>query len=126
MEVVIARLGEPYRAQHPFFGLHHIADFALLDRKLVIEVDGASHDRPEQIRKDLQHTIGLVKLGWRVVRVKNEAVFADPQGALDDCLHRATSLPSREELEALAVELGPVPLAARPKRRRPRRAPARG
>jgi hypothetical protein len=58
LETAVATLGEPYRTQHPFIALSHFADFALLDRKLTIEVDGDSHDRPDQKEKDLLHMIG--------------------------------------------------------------------
>lgn len=125
LEPAIAALGVPYRAQHPFFGLRHIADFALLDDKLIIEVDGKSHETATQIRKDLKHTLGLMKMGWRVVRCKNEEAVADPEACVRACLERATHLPTQAELEAAALELGPEPFAVRPRRRKPRRAPAR-
>lgn len=78
LETGIVRLGVRYRAQYPFLGLKLFADFALLDDMLIIEVDGASHDKPAQKLKDLDHMIGLKSLGWDVVRVSNEEAMANP------------------------------------------------
>lgn len=89
IEPAIAALGEPYRAQHPFFSLKHIADFVLLNRKLIIEVDGDSHSRPAQIKKDLEHTIALKALGYEVIRVTNEQAQAIPEETVKAAL-RAT------------------------------------
>lgn len=72
MEPMLAALGRRYRAQHPFWGIGMFADFALLDDKIVLEIDGDSHDRPAQKEKDLVHAIKLHQAGWRVVRVSNE------------------------------------------------------
>jgi very-short-patch-repair endonuclease len=92
LETAVATLGEPYRTQHPFIALSHFADFALLDRKLTIEVDGDSHDRPDQKEKDLLHMIGLQALGWRTVRVTNEQALEDPAGTVLAALDHADTL----------------------------------
>lgn len=118
LEPAIAALGRRYRAQHLFPKLRHVADFALLDDRLIIEVDGRSHLKPDQIRKDLKHTLALLDLGWRVVRCSNEEAEQDPQGTVlrllvDDLNHRTT----REELLAKLQALGPEPVRARPRRR---------
>ena len=83
LEVAIAARGERYSVQHPFFKHKLFADFALLDRQLVIEVDGDSHNRPAQIKKDLEHELALRSEGWKVVRVSNEAVNHNPAAALE-------------------------------------------
>lgn len=118
LEPAIAALGKRYRAQHLFAGLKHIVDFALLDDKIIIEVDGSSHTKPDQIRKDLEHTIKLESMGWRVVRCSNEAAKANPEHTLrllltDGLNHR----PSLEELRARLLALGPAPVRVRTKRR---------
>ena len=82
LEPAIAALGERYRHQHPFFGPKAIADFVLLDRNLIIEVDGDSHDKPSQKKKDLEHTLALKALGYETVRVTNEQALADPEGTV--------------------------------------------
>lgn len=107
LESAIAALGIPYRAQMLFPGLGHIADFALLDSKVIIEVDGKSHDKPIQLAKDYIHTIALAKRGWKVVRCTNEEVLRSPKATLDRLILLATN-PQRtpEELLEEAQALG--------------------
>lgn len=127
LEPSIAALGERYRAQHPFFGLKLIADFALLDRKLIIEVDGNSHDRPAQKKKDLQHMIALKALGWDVVRVTNEQAQAVPAETVAAALARTPQTASQlgaslEQLLRDYPELAVEPPKRPRKKRRPRKA----
>lgn len=125
LEPAIAALGEPYRAQHPFFGLKHIADFVLLRRKLIIEVDGSSHDTPVQKKKDLEHTIALKALGYEVVRITNEQAQAIPVEIVSDCLTRTpqTIQQLQTALERLRQDYPDlfVPKAKKPKRQKRRR-----
>ncbi|MDD3406197.1 MAG: DUF5915 domain-containing protein [Paludibacteraceae bacterium] len=53
-----------------------IADFACLDKKLVIEVDGGYHNNPEQKEYDALRTQAIEKQGYRVIRFTNEEVSA--------------------------------------------------
>lgn len=103
LEPAVAALGEPYRFQWPFFGLKHIADFLLVNRKLIIEVDGASHDTPKQKYKDITHTLSLKKLGYEVIRVTNEQAKRDPEGTVKAAL--AASPQTTEQLEAALARL---------------------
>lgn len=98
LEPAIAAVGERYRSQHPFLGLKHFADFALLDRKRIIEVDGDSHEAPRQKEKDLKHMIALAGLGWDVIRVSNEQATRDPAGTVAWAL--SAIAPSVPELQA--------------------------
>ena len=43
-------LGYPFLRQRPV--LHYIADFMCKPLKLIIEVDGFTHDNPEKLRRD--------------------------------------------------------------------------
>lgn len=79
IEPAIAALGKRYRFQHPFFKLHHMADFALLDDKIIIEVDGASHSTNKQKLKDLKYRVALEAMGWRVMRCSNEEAQVRPK-----------------------------------------------
>lgn len=106
LEPAVAALGKRYRVQHPFFGLYLIADFVLLDDKIVIEVDGSSHDTLDQKRKDLKHTIALEARGWAVLRCKNEEALHDPYGTVDLLLKNITS---RLGLEGARKALGLLP-----------------
>jgi 5-methyltetrahydrofolate--homocysteine methyltransferase len=53
-----------------------VADFACLDPKLVVEVDGDSHIGHDESRR----TGYLESMGFRVVRVTNEEVQNDLDG----------------------------------------------
>ncbi len=64
-----------FRRQHEV-GIYAV-DFACPAVKLVIELDGPSHDEPEQIAFDAQRSEYLQLNGWRVMRIKNDDVFAD-------------------------------------------------
>lgn len=100
IEPSLAALGERYRHQYPFWSLKYFADFALLDRKLIIEVDGDSHDTPEQKEKDLQHSLEVLKLGWITVRTTNEMAIKDPAWAVEVALADWEDFRHRADLEA--------------------------
>jgi very-short-patch-repair endonuclease len=68
-EKKISMLGKPYRAQYPFPSLRRIVDFAFHLDKVLIEVDGASHEVAAQRRKDITTSIALEKRGWAVIPV---------------------------------------------------------
>lgn len=53
----------------------YVVDFACVSLRLVLEVDGASHDLPEQVAFDAQRTAFLENAGWRVARISNAQVF---------------------------------------------------
>lgn len=123
LEPAIAALGERYRAQHPFLKHKLFADFALLDRKRIIEVDGDSHNKPSQIKKDLEHMLALKSDGWDVIRVSNEEALAIPAETVSWCL-RATPQTAEQltqELERLQIEYPELWTPKKPKRRKPRR-----
>lgn len=52
-----------------------IADFFLPKRGLIIEVDGAYHFTPEQIKKDKKRDRFYAKLGYHLLRIENEDVL---------------------------------------------------
>lgn len=85
----MAALGVPYRSQHPVWATGAILDFALLDQKVAIEVDGPNHKQPKKKKADQERTAKLEKLGWRVVRIWNEDATAAPHESLRAALERA-------------------------------------
>ncbi len=62
-----------FRREHTI-GIYSV-DFACPAIKLVIEVDGPSHDDPEQQAFDDMRTEHLQREGWRVMRLRNEDVY---------------------------------------------------
>ena len=70
-EIRGARLGVVFRRQVPLGG-HYVADFVALSAKLVVELDGGYHQR--RAVKDARRDAALQRLGYRVLRIPNEAV----------------------------------------------------
>ncbi len=70
--------GFRFRRQHPIEP--YIADFACIEGKLVVEVDGATHWTPNELEHDQRRTAFLESKGWRVLRVTNLDVFDDLNG----------------------------------------------
>ena len=65
--------GVKFARQHPVGP--YFADFAVRSRKLIIEVDGATHSTDEELQKDAARTRFLQSQGYRVVRFSNEEVL---------------------------------------------------
>ena len=55
----------------------YITDFACLDPKLVIEVDGGYHSEPRQVEDDAIRQEWLERQGFQVIRFSNEEVACD-------------------------------------------------
>jgi len=70
--------GLKFRRQHPVG--FYVADFCCMQEKLIIELDGDSHDFSEQ--KDKERTAALNKEGYRVIRFSNADVFDNLDGVL--------------------------------------------
>lgn len=63
-----------------------IADFACVDLKLVIEVDGATHSAATEMAYDRRRTMFLEEQGWHVWRVWNNEVYENLDGVLEALL----------------------------------------
>ena len=57
--------------------LNFIADFACLEKSLIIEVDGGYHFRDKQMEWDAYRTEELEKLGFKVLRFRNENIISE-------------------------------------------------
>ena len=55
----------------------YIADFVCRAKKLVIEIDGVTHETPEELAYDSARTAYLEREGYRVIRFKNDDIFGD-------------------------------------------------
>ena len=56
----------------PFF-----ADFCCREAKLIIEIDGVTHETPEELSHDTRRTAWLESQGYRVIRFRNEELMGD-------------------------------------------------
>ena len=70
-----------FRRQHPI-GIY-IADFYCHKLKLVIEVDGLIHDKPNIIIHDKKREEDLKSLGYQIVRFSNKEIFTDIENVLE-------------------------------------------
>lgn len=74
--------GFRFLRQHPID--RYIADFACEAAKVIVELDGPSHDGREDY--DARRTETLELFGYVVVRFRNERVLTDPGGVADEVL----------------------------------------
>jgi len=73
--------GLGFRRQVPF--LNYIADFACLSAKLIIELDGHSHDFDAQQKSDTTRDAFFASEGFRVLRFTNHDVMSNLEGVVD-------------------------------------------
>jgi len=67
------QLGHRFRRQHAI--ADYIVDFVCLPAWLVVEVDGAIHNVPEEVEYDGGRTHALQECGFLVIRFTNEEVL---------------------------------------------------
>ena len=70
--------GCKFRRQHPFGD--YILDFACLDRKIAVELDGSQH--ADSTEYDAERTKSLEKAGFVVLRFWNNEVFENIEGVV--------------------------------------------
>ena len=70
--------GRKFRRQVPL--LEYVADFASLDARLIIELDGGQH--ADQAEQDAKRTRDLEAAGFVVLRFWNTDVFTNLDGVL--------------------------------------------
>lgn len=78
-----------FRRQHPIG--NYIADFACLEKKLIIELDGGQHQ--EQTDYDKARSEYLNAQGWQVLRFWNSDVMENFCGVLEVIAERLKSTP---------------------------------
>lgn len=88
------QLGYKIRRQHPID--HFITDFYCATAKLIIEIDGDSHDEPDQIEYDAARTKWLEALGYIVIRFNNADVYKNLDGVLKTIMEMVESLKNRK------------------------------
>lgn len=89
-------------------------DFALIDKKLCVEIDGSSHRKKKQRLLDEKRDRNLAAIGWRTIRFTNEEVLADPTGTIDKILSFGNGNPIVIDPPQLCVQCGrPIPRSRR-------------
>ena len=79
--------GTGFRRQTPMG--NYIADFVSHSCKLIVEVDGESHDFEERIRHDERRDQWFASRGYRVLRFTNDDVMKNLEGAVLSILDAA-------------------------------------
>lgn len=74
-------LGVKFNRQHII--RDYIADFASIERKLVVEVDGGYDSQYEQMMYDANRTKEIESIGFRVLRFKNEEIINNINNVLN-------------------------------------------
>ncbi|NVM22445.1 MAG: endonuclease domain-containing protein [Desulfobacterales bacterium] len=70
--------GYKFRRQHPVGPF--IVDFACLEKKLVVEVDGGEHAK--NLEEDVKRSDYLKERGYRILRFWNNEVLAESKSVL--------------------------------------------
>jgi very-short-patch-repair endonuclease len=68
-----------FRKQHPIGP--NVADFYCPSAKLVIEIDGATHDQRQDA--DARRNAYMASLGLKVIRIPASEVLANPEAVAD-------------------------------------------
>ncbi len=84
--------GYKFRRQHPIG--YYIVDFYCHESKLIVEVDGRSHDN--QIAYDEQRTTWLQSEGFRVIRFTNEQVMRNVVSVTEEILKACREVEPQE------------------------------
>ncbi|WP_411834658.1 endonuclease domain-containing protein [Pseudoxanthomonas mexicana] len=91
--------GCKFRRQHPFGD--YILDFACLERKVVVELDGGQH--ADNAAHDAIRSRALEKAGFTILRFWNNEVFGNIEGVVEVILNalarQATPSPPNPPLE---------------------------
>ena len=83
--------GIAFRKQHPI--KPYRADFYCAAAKLVIELDGLSHDMGDRPTRDDKRTDALNQKGYRVIRIPAADVLRDPDTVANSIVALASSPP---------------------------------
>lgn len=80
--------GFKFRRQYPIAG--HIADFACVEAKLVVELDGGQH--ADRQNEDAERTRRIETNGYRVIRFWNDDVLLRTEAVVEEIMRH---LPQR-------------------------------
>lgn len=79
-----------FRKQFPILG--YVADFACVEARLLLEIDGIVHDMGERPQHDERRDRVLTGKGWRVERIAAKEVLADPKHCANSIVALAESI----------------------------------
>jgi len=88
----------------------YFADFLCRATKLIIEIDGATHERPEERSRDERRTSSLQQLGYRIIRFTNADIYESLDHTIE--ILRITPAETAPHPPTSLREAGPNPLPA--------------
>lgn len=86
---------DKFLIQREFSVFPYFIDFAFVDLKIAIEIDGSQHLLPERKKKDELKDALLHSQGWRVIRIAESVIKTDwdiIQQVLDEHIHLDTDV----------------------------------
>ena len=72
--------GCKFRRQRPIGP--YFADFACIEAKLIVELDGGQHFEPDATKADAERTAALNAFGFTVLRFSDREALAETEGVL--------------------------------------------
>lgn len=103
------RLWAELREFRRLYGIHvrrqapirpYVVDFAVHERRLIIEVDGEHHFTSEGLRRDRIRDDWLATQGYRVVRINTGELSDSFDGCVEDILRELGLMASRSAIPA--------------------------
>ncbi|MBW7849524.1 MAG: endonuclease domain-containing protein [Rhodospirillales bacterium] len=85
------QVGAKFRRQHPVGNF--VLDFACLDLRLGVELDGGQHNTQAGLARDESRTRWLESGGWRLLRFWNHEVLGNRDGVLQVIADTVAGLP---------------------------------
>ncbi len=83
---------EDFRFRKQFPLEHYSLDFACLETRLAIEVDGEAHDRGDHPARDEKRDLRLQELGFVTMRIPAHEVLGNLEGVLTAIVERCRTL----------------------------------
>jgi very-short-patch-repair endonuclease len=96
--------GYQFRRERPV--LQYIADFMCMDLKLVIEVDGLTHQWEERVEKDKKKDADLRAAGFTILRFDDEEVLSKMSWVMEQIEYTIEQLEKSKNIHPLPPPAG--------------------
>jgi very-short-patch-repair endonuclease len=81
-----------------------VVDFACLEARLVIEVDGATHSTEAELGPDERRDLRLRSMGYEILRFRNQEVYENLEGVAETIRLKQAELRPRIEADGHAYD----------------------
>jgi very-short-patch-repair endonuclease len=97
-------IGTKFRRQVPIGP--YVADFACVEARVVVELDGPPHESPKQRAFDARRDAWFADNGWRVLRFPNDLIIGGGNIPLDRIAQACNAPPFSRSLEKVSTRSG--------------------